>query len=561
MSSQLSNKQEEFYVRKESYSNYFYRTENVPLFHYRLERLSLYRVDDSNSSNQFKRAVRIADNFQCIFRILKRENINYWSKIKNTQNKDILVPLEVELLLRAKSTKHCLNLIDFIIERDLIYLIYELNDSKQIQNLTQFIQSRRITNLYEIVFIVYDLINAFLELKQHGIIPLQIRPDNLLVCLNEHNQVTSIKLFDFNSALNFTSNELVRMFGEDIFYPPEWHTTRSCYAENSLVWSLGMLLYYVYFKKLPYESIRQSTQRARLKFVDYDTEGFNQSRNDLIRKCLSRKPKERISLNGILKHEYFSLVKKSELKLDNHEFGFKLNKLNFIEGVNKLNSKEIMVKKIDIKFHDQDMPNELFIIRQVKNCSNCLRLVDEIYIGRLNCFYVIYESLNNYVDIYDLRDQLENDTEMLRKYARKIVSGILEMRNKFVYYLTAPNSNNIFVNVKTEDLKIVDFSRDVYWVPRRKLKNSDFNYKLAPPEKDAKECDADLALVWYIGLQLYVLKFNKLPFESIDSYEDILSMKLDYVSSDFYNLVSDCLKKDANKRLNLNKVMSHRWLK
>lgn len=184
---------------------------------------------------------------------------------------------------------------------------------------TSFLQPRKnlqpVTDLYkrtqslgpptegEAKDILKQLLNIIKRIRRLGIYHRDIKEENIII----DNHTNKITLIDFGCAALMSRNcKYIKFRGTLTHAPPEWFTKGSYKEEEQTVWSIGITLYTLLLSKLPFES-EEETKRAKLRFPQrpkITTEARN-----LIEQCLRPQEKHRITLEGIMSHQWLSQVK------------------------------------------------------------------------------------------------------------------------------------------------------------------------------------------------------------------------------------------------------------
>uniref|UniRef100_A0A0K2TEH6 Serine/threonine-protein kinase 1 n=1 Tax=Lepeophtheirus salmonis TaxID=72036 RepID=A0A0K2TEH6_LEPSM len=132
-----------------------------------------------------------------------------------------------------------------------------------------------------------------------GVIHRDIKDENILIDTKTHK----IKLIDFGSATNFHDEIYSDFDGTRVYAPPEWIKFR-CYKGDGLtVWSLGILLFDMVCGDIPFETDSQ-IKNARITFRE-DLK-LSPELKDLILRCLSVNPMDRITLNELKEHYWLA---------------------------------------------------------------------------------------------------------------------------------------------------------------------------------------------------------------------------------------------------------------
>ena len=154
-----------------------------------------------------------------------------------------------------------------------------------------------------------QIVRGLRELNQNDLAHMRLKPRNVLIDKN------TVKLVDF--GLKCIESPYYEISG---FMAPELLETPKAEVNlyKSDVFSLGVLLYYFYYKKTPWTIGEQWNKthllnhyRERIRMQDQifdDRVNVSAEAKDLIQKMLCLDPKNRISLSQIRKHDYYTKV-------------------------------------------------------------------------------------------------------------------------------------------------------------------------------------------------------------------------------------------------------------
>jgi predicted ATPase/GAF domain-containing protein len=193
-------------------------------------------------------------------------------------------------------------------------------------------------------------------------------------------------------------------------------------------------------------------------------------------------------------------------------------------GVRESDSAPVVVKVLDIEFptpiqlarirHEYDLVNDLvhkgiIKVHALEKVNNSLAIVMEDFGG---------EALKS--AIAENKNSIGNKL----KIARQVCEILGEIHSKGIVHKDI-NSNNILLNPRTEEIKIIDFGNaSVLSHEDRQIKNPDhlegtLAY-IAPEQTGRMNRPVDYRSDYYsLGITLYELFLNKLPFDANDSME------------------------------------------
>ena len=192
-----------------------------------------------------------------------------------------------------------------------IAIVMELCD----ENFAKMIGDRLINNqkfsLDEIRMILHQLNNSFKIMVQNKIVHRDLKPVNILVKyenVKERNNYI-LKMCDYGEAkiLAKTKSLLSKVVGTYKFMAPEIMLEKKVFDLKCDLWSLGIIIYYLYFGNYPFgdkneiaiiHTIKEGEQP--LEIVSSNNKDFD----DLIRRLLIINPEERISWQQYFNHPF-----------------------------------------------------------------------------------------------------------------------------------------------------------------------------------------------------------------------------------------------------------------
>ena len=157
--------------------------------------------------------------------------------------------------------------------------------------------------------IIYEIAIGVKYLHKYGIIHRDLKPDNIM--LTESNDKGHIKIMDFGLSKILGKKEKTSDgFGTLTFVSPEV-LIRKPYNKEIDIWSIGVILYLILSGDLPFDDEEDDEQKIAksivFKDVEFPQEKFkNKSKEviELIKRCLTKEPKERIKIDEIIKSDW-----------------------------------------------------------------------------------------------------------------------------------------------------------------------------------------------------------------------------------------------------------------
>ncbi|XP_077431857.1 dual specificity protein kinase Ttk isoform X2 [Vanacampus margaritifer] len=206
-----------------------------------------------------------------------------------------------------------IKLYDYEITNTYIYMLMECGNL----DLNTWLRNRKTVNPLERKFYWKNMLEAVHTIHKHGIVHSDLKPANFVI-VN-----TALKLIDFGIANRIqpdvTSIMKDTQVGTLNYMPPEaikdtssqHGKARSKISPKGDVWSLGCILYCMTYRKTPFQSITNQITKLhaiidpshKIEFPDISEKDLM----DVLKRCLVRNPKERISIVELLEHPYLQL--------------------------------------------------------------------------------------------------------------------------------------------------------------------------------------------------------------------------------------------------------------
>ncbi|XP_069743503.1 dual specificity protein kinase Ttk isoform X2 [Narcine bancroftii] len=254
-----------------------------------------------------------------VFQVLDQKKQLYAIKQVNLQDADGKAVAgykdEIEYLRRLKPhSDKIIKLFDYEITDNYIYMVMECGNI----DLNTLLRRKKVIHPLERKLYWEHMLEAVHTIHQHGIIHSDLKPANFLMVegmlklidfgiANEiQPDVTSISKDSLVGTLNFMAPETI----EGIFSNGE-NRPKSKISPKSDVWSLGCILYYMTYGKTPFQHLtNQICKLQAIVDLNHEIKFPAIAENDLLdvlKKCLLRNPKERISVGALLDHPYVHL--------------------------------------------------------------------------------------------------------------------------------------------------------------------------------------------------------------------------------------------------------------
>ncbi|XP_036895332.1 dual specificity protein kinase TTK isoform X2 [Sturnira hondurensis] len=205
-----------------------------------------------------------------------------------------------------------IRLYDYEITDQYIYMVMECGNI----DLNSWLKKKKSIDPWERKSYWKNMLEAVYTIHQHGIVHSDLKPANFLIVDG------MLKLIDFGIAnqLQPDTTSIIKdsQVGTVNYMPPEAIKDMSSSRENgkskskispkSDVWSLGCILYYMTYGKTPFQHIINQISKLHaiidpnheIEFPDIPEKDLQ----DVLKCCLIRDPKRRISIAELLAHPY-----------------------------------------------------------------------------------------------------------------------------------------------------------------------------------------------------------------------------------------------------------------
>jgi serine/threonine protein kinase len=265
--------------------------------------------------------------------ILKNEE-----EIKNIIN-------EIKIMNELDSP-NLLKLVTNFEDENNIYIILPICKNGQLYDLLHK-SNKKVKNI-NIKKYLYQTIKAINNLHKKGIIHRDIKPENILID-NKDNALLS----DFGIATHCKEGEKRNTYcGTDEYLAPEVIRAQP-YDKKIDIWAIGILIYECIsplgktpFNKIDFLQRTEDNKNYIIKNdkdlkIKYDKD-FDPLAKNLIEKILKMNPDDRISLDNILNHIFFSNI---NLEIKNEIFNYENEEKRNEKIVNELKSNKEMISK------------------------------------------------------------------------------------------------------------------------------------------------------------------------------------------------------------------------
>ncbi|XP_066539226.1 dual specificity protein kinase Ttk isoform X2 [Hoplias malabaricus] len=283
-----------------------------------------------------------------VFQVLDQKKQLYAVKYVNLEEADAQTiesyKNEIEHLNHLQQySDQIIKLYEYEITDSYIYMLMECGSL----DLNTWLRNRKTVNPLERKFYWRNMLEAVQTIHKHGIVHSDLKPANFVI-VN-----ASLKLIDFGIANHIqpdmTSVVKDSQVGTLNYMPPEAirdtssksGKPRSKISPKGDVWSLGCILYCMTYGKTPFQNITNQITKLHaiidpsheIDFPDIPEKDLL----DVLKRCLVRNPKERISIAELLDHPYLLLQpQKTPEPASNSDLKRILNELAALQSPNSI---------------------------------------------------------------------------------------------------------------------------------------------------------------------------------------------------------------------------------
>jgi len=237
--------------------------------------------------------------------VSNREKTSYTTFIQSIKN-------EIDNMTIAqginKDNQNTVKLYEYFDMRDEFAIIMELCDCNLADILNKKKEKKEKFNFNEILEILIQLNNTF-KILENKVIHRDLKLENILLKKNENGQ-NIWKLVDYGVSrklITLSAQYYTARVGTISYMAPEV-ILGDKYNNKCDLWSLGIILYILYFQEVPYagDAIDAVFGKIRTKGKTLLKKSGNNNFDDLISRLLEADPNKRISWEEYFKHPFFN---------------------------------------------------------------------------------------------------------------------------------------------------------------------------------------------------------------------------------------------------------------
>ena len=230
------------------------------------------------------------------------ENNKYAIKeINKEDNENESIINEINILKIMKS-KYSVEFIEYIEKDDYFYIVMELCDGDLKYLIKKMKEMNRKIDINIIIKTVLQLNEVLKLMHDKKIEHRDLKPQNILIKFKDEDEF-EIKLTDYGFSKCYQNDSMYsQVIGTEFYSPPEVYNDKG--NSKSDLWSIGLILYYLYFNNFPFKSgadYLNTNNKVILKKSNFEL--FD----DLLSKLIIKNPKERINWDDYFIHPFNNL--------------------------------------------------------------------------------------------------------------------------------------------------------------------------------------------------------------------------------------------------------------
>ena len=363
---------------------------------------------------------------------------------------------------------------------------------------------------------------------------------------------------------NFNFNR-ISFFNSSLYLSPEIifnNFDKYSNKEKIISWSIGIILYRMYFDNLPFTDIYQ--------IYDYKNKLFKLNLNktnpieNVIYKLLHPNYKKRMSLNKFIKSKYFNEKNNETLTIKNYIYYKQLLNRGFygeiVKGYDLKNSNSTIVIKITnlLKFSGLfGVYKNIKIFVNVKKEINYMRKLQK----KTNNTVFILDNFLKFPYIYMILEYCDTTLENLirenRGLSNKLIQKIFLQLNNAIKALN--EEKIIHYDLKPDNILIKYTNNSDFIVKLTDYGCSTKRFNPLPRNRPYIALDKYGSIksdLWSLGVIIYECYFYEFPFED-KIYTNLKIKKTNDIYLD--DLIEKLLKEDVNERINIEDYLNHKF--
>jgi serine/threonine protein kinase len=227
---------------------------------------------------------------------------------KKGKAKEDIIALQKEIYVLQKCDhSHIVNLLDWCDTKKRIYMVVEFCDGGDV--FERVIADKKFTEK-DAAHVIKQVAHALEHLHMFKFVHRDLKPDNLMYLTKEKD--SPVKVIDLGLAGDFNDGACTTPCGTAHYAAPEV-LAGDPYDSQADMWSLGVILYTLLCGFPPFfdtlndmKNLYHMIKRAKYSFPSPFWDDISDLAKDLIKKCLLKDSRERLTAKQVLKHEWLT---------------------------------------------------------------------------------------------------------------------------------------------------------------------------------------------------------------------------------------------------------------
>ena len=448
--------------------------------------------------------------------------------------------------------ENSVRLIDNFETANNLNIIMELCDS----NLFDYLNNNRLNpfSAEEIKEIFLQLNNVFKIMNKNNIIHRDLKLGNILIKYTDESKKKFIpKLGDYGFSKDLNDHTFAEThLGTPATMAPEIMMNQK-YNDKSDLWSIGIMIYQLHFKDLPYKGINELQILEKIKLNAQIKQPEDPQLRDLLNKLLVMDPQKRISWEDYFNHPFFNVNNNNNLcniqnsryiKISDFNLGYNYNQdlyQCYIAKDTKNNNNLVLIKSYKDDLNNQKtqfFTEEFSLFKAFYGNQFVLKLIN--YYKENNRINLVFEYIK---------------CEMLYNYAQKkdFTEKDIKKLNKILY-------DNIFVFNECNFLPFIFISIHSFCINEKGdpiifdfgfhklfLSNEEISSYFLTNESEINIFNKNRIKTNVMNYGIVLLKLycgNNLRIKD----KELILPENKILSNVFNNFISKCLYRNINKR-------------
>ena len=419
----------------------------------------------------------------------------------------------------------------------------------------------------EVKSIMSQLNNAFRKLSENNLIHRDLKLGNILIKYVDDSKKKFIpKLCDYGFSKKLDEGPTGTHLGTPATMAPEIMKNQK-YDSKADLWSVGVIIYQLHFKALPYNGVNEEIILNKIKNKVPYKEPEDPQLKDLINKLLVEDPSKRLSWDEYFNHPFFytgdqtstttaanNIIKNLRYSyIKDFDLGFKSDLYKCYIALDQKKNKKVFIKSYSqnfIKSHEIFYKNEYDLSKAFRGNENIVQLIN-IYndesekTTNLVYNYIDSEILSTYITHHSYT---ENELKVLNKDLFDNIFMFNECNFKSFIFIS------IYSFAITKDGKpiLFDFGLSKFFLSPDEL----MSYYLPNKGEIGNSLNPTKTNVMNYGITLLKCFFGNNLKINIDNISFNLP-KNKTMSREFCDFLSKCLYRNILKRESWNTLYNH----